>query len=417
VASIREQELALQAKLREVRQLAVETCPITKDMAASAPTWRAAYSDRTSALMAALCLIAYDHFEDTSGTTLETMRIRLAKGGFKLINTYNPKNSTQAYLAVSDEFAVLAFRGTTDITDWRSNLDAGLMPLDPERPLVRVHRGFLQAFREVEDEIEADLAKHVPDSLGFYITGHSLGGALAQIAAAALARDNLAACYTFGSPRVSGKRFDEQVRCPHYRVVNAADIVPGVPPPVWRGYYHNGDVRWLNRSGDPPKRFGRRITQEFIKSVVAIFVAPFTRNLKIIEDHMIWNYEAKLSAVADARAPIAPSIRTEVDEAEVRARFQLAAFRAARHCGVHVAEDVRPRFAELMAAAAAAVIADSPLGQGREPKVVLGEQLYARLIEDMAALAKQDLERPDDMVNLALLDLSLVTLGGFAPYW
>ena len=74
------------------------------------------------------------------------------------------------------------------------------------------------------------LAK-VPPDLGIYITGHSLGGALAQISAAALSKnDNVAACYTFGSPRVATLRFDTEVKCPHYRVIDNWDLVPGVPP-------------------------------------------------------------------------------------------------------------------------------------------------------------------------------------------
>jgi hypothetical protein len=200
-------------------------------------------------------------------------------------------------------------------------------------------------------------------------------------------------------------------------VVNAADIVPGVPPPVWRGYYHNGDVRWLNRKGDPPKRFGRRITQQIFKTITALILAPFTRKLSVIDNHMIWNYEEKLAAVREATSPVPPSVRTEVDEGEVRARFEVAIFQAARGCGVHVGSDVRPRLGAMIASAASAVVAASPLGFDREPKVVLGEQMYARLMEDMAKLAREDVNRPDTPLTEDLLDLSILTLGSFAPYW
>ena len=60
----------------------------------------------------------------------------------------------------------------------------------------------------------------MPTDLGLYVTGHSLGGALAQRATAALDRDTLAACYTFGSPRVATLAFDRLDKAPHYRVVN-----------------------------------------------------------------------------------------------------------------------------------------------------------------------------------------------------
>jgi len=65
-----------------------------------------------------------------------------------------------------------------------------------------------------------------------YITGHSLGGALAQIAAAVLGSDQVGACYTYGSPRVGNSYFDLWVKVPSYRVLNYADIVPQVPLPI-----------------------------------------------------------------------------------------------------------------------------------------------------------------------------------------
>jgi triacylglycerol lipase len=391
--TIREQELELQKKLGEVRALALATSPISEDMAAAAPTWRAAYSDRTSALMAALCLIAYDHFEDATGSGLDAMRVRLAKGGFRLINTYDPRASTQAYLAVSDQFAVLAFRGTTDATDWKSNLNAALMPLDPERPKLKVHTGFLQAFREVERLIRADLEAHVPPTLGFYITGHSLGGAIAQIAAAALARENLAACYTFGSPRVAGHSFDTEVKCPHYRVVNAADLVPGVPPPVWRGYYHNGDVRWLNRQGDPPTRYGRRLIQQAIKTVGALVAFVFIRKLFVIEDHMIWNYEAKLSAVAGARAPVV-TLAQSVMEAALQA-------------------GVVAQFTRIASDAAARIVKATPSGRDRAAHTTQGELAFEDLVSEMAEIAHKG--RTPGKLTVAVLKRALGRLSPYPP--
>jgi hypothetical protein len=161
-----------------------------------------------------------------------------------LVSVFN-RDDTQAFLAVRDEqFAVLAFRGTANLQDWRINLDAIRVPL-PGVPGVTVHRGFLDAFECCRAEIGAAVDANVPSTLGLYITGHSLGGALAQIASAVLERDNLAACYTFGSPRVGTVGFDLQVKCPHYRVVNNWDLVPGVPWPLFRGYSHTGDPRLL----------------------------------------------------------------------------------------------------------------------------------------------------------------------------
>ena len=52
-----------------------------------------------------------------------------------------------------------------------------------------MHSGFLEVFSRCKTEIEAAVNESVPSTLAFYITGHSLGGALAQIASAALNRD------------------------------------------------------------------------------------------------------------------------------------------------------------------------------------------------------------------------------------
>jgi len=173
--------------------------------------------------------------------------------------------------------------------------------VDPRRPEVKVHHGFLSAFRSVESLIRADLDANVPETLGLYITGHSLGGALAQIASAAFARDSLAACYSFGSPRVGGMTFDYEVKCPHYRVVNAWDLVPAIPPPLWRGYLHGGDVRTLRRKGERPLRRNRLVIDAALKTLIALVIYPFSRRLFLVDDHMIGNYRDKLDVIAAER--------------------------------------------------------------------------------------------------------------------
>jgi triacylglycerol lipase len=63
------------------------------------------------------------------------------------------------------------------------------------------------------------------------ITGHSLGGALATIATKRLKhKAGIAACYTFGSPRVGDEEWIANIKTPIYRLVNAADCVTMLPP-------------------------------------------------------------------------------------------------------------------------------------------------------------------------------------------
>ena len=128
-----------------------------------------------------------------------------------------------------------------------------------------------------------------------------MGGALAQIASAVLERDNLAACYTFGSPRVGTRGFDQQVKCPHYRVVNNWDLVPSLPLPWFRGYCHTGDPRLLTPGTEWALRRDRYTS--FALDVWALVVVTLvTRKLLINDDHMIWNYRRQLEAVAAARS-------------------------------------------------------------------------------------------------------------------
>ena len=208
-------------------------------------------------------------------------------------------NKDQAFLAVREGyFAVLTFRGTEGKELLDTDLNLRLVPL-PGISGVMVHCGFLEVFSRCKTEIEAAVDESVPSTLRLYITGHSLGGALAQIAAAALNRDNLAACYTFGSPRVGTAGFDEQVKCPHYRVINNWDLVPGF---FFRSYRHNGDPRLLT----PKRSFALRRDRyaSFLYNIAAIVLVTLrTSRLLINDDHMIWNYRKRLEKIAEARAP------------------------------------------------------------------------------------------------------------------
>jgi lipase (class 3) len=271
------------------------------------PTWRAAYSDRTSALMALFCELAHDAFVADRGIAdpAETppfaaqarrneLKRRLEAGCFQLVQIFE---NDRAFLAVREgHFAVLAFRGTEGKELLDTDLNLRLVPL-PGVSGVMVHCGFLEVFTRCRNEIEAAIDENVPSTLRLYFTGHSLGGALAQIASAALDRENLAACYTFGSPRVGTAGFDEQVKCPHYRVINNWDLVPGLPLAFFRGYRHNGDPRLLT----PTSSFALRRDRyaDFLYNIAAIVLVTLrTRKLLINDDHMIWNYRKRLEDIA-----------------------------------------------------------------------------------------------------------------------
>jgi len=294
---------------------------LTPADAAALPTWRAAYSDRTAAMMATFSWLAYLPFDPEGKSTAREghrtkampngpadLELKLKNGGFKLVQIFDWDN-VQAFLAVNpDEFAVLAFRGTANREDWGINLNARTVPMQGF-PAVRVHEGFWNAFLAQRDPIMAAVDKYVPNELGLYITGHSLGGALAQIASAVLERDNLAACYTYGSPRVATLRFDLDVKCPNYRLINHWDLVPGVPLPVIMGYYHAGDARLLAEKPTVLFRRDHWVPFWLWAQLRAIVGWGISHKLFNIADHMIWHYRSQLEVIAADRTKPAAARR------------------------------------------------------------------------------------------------------------
>jgi pimeloyl-ACP methyl ester carboxylesterase len=145
---------------------------------------------------------------------------------------------TQAMLFKFDDFVVLAFRGTEQkIKDFKTDIDFKKVCIDQEKN-INVHEGFYKAFSSIWPQIlpELEILK-VP----VFYTGHSLGGALATLAAYKRPTD---AIYTFGSPRVGDSNFAYAIDSEHFRVVDDTDIIPDMPPFEF-GYRHTGSSVFL----------------------------------------------------------------------------------------------------------------------------------------------------------------------------
>lgn len=278
------------------------------------PILRAAYSDRTAWLMAEMSKLSYIKFEDSQAKK-EELQKSLLEADFNFVNAYDC-NGTQAFLATRarDKMAVLAFRGTEkeSFRDIKADLDARFYVSEKG---VKVHNGFYRAFRCVESFIRKDIAQI--EGYALYITGHSLGGALALIATRALNSDNLAACYTFGSPKVGNSEFGDSIKPPIYRVINSLDPVPCLPftylmdffyflanllkikaliPIIqkFRGYAHHGDMRFLTVC-DAEFKNVRLIPNYSEIFRTARILAKWIKNRKIdADDHAIDFYCEKL---------------------------------------------------------------------------------------------------------------------------
>jgi hypothetical protein len=133
---------------------------------------------------------------------------------------------------------VVSFRGSKTLANWIN--DMRFAHVDTPFPACSecfLHKGFLTSY----DSIAVPLFVAVGQLRAQYntsrimITGHSLGGALAQLAALDLTlHDQFAplspVLYTFGSPRIGNNNFQlyMQTKIFGWRVVNQRDLVPQV---------------------------------------------------------------------------------------------------------------------------------------------------------------------------------------------
>lgn len=166
-----------------------------------------------------------------------------------------PIEGTQAFAGGTDQMLVVAFRGTEPqkLQDWLTDANALATRGPGGRGLV--HLGFNQALDAVYPQVRDTVLRFRDNDQTVWFTGHSLGGALAMLAAARLffEEPNLLAdgVYTFGQPRTCdptlASSYDDAFATRTFRVVNNNDIVPQLPPqPV---YQHVNDIRYFDTDG------------------------------------------------------------------------------------------------------------------------------------------------------------------------
>lgn len=135
----------------------------------------------------------------------------------------------------SDDDIIVAFRGSQSDEDWLMDADI----LQTSFPYIHdgglVHNGFLSIYHSLRDELvntitDLDTEKEI------FVTGHSLGGALATLFILDIAnvlRNLKQTLITFASPKIGNKKFVERfniIILDSYRFVNLNDVVPTFPP-------------------------------------------------------------------------------------------------------------------------------------------------------------------------------------------
>jgi hypothetical protein len=255
-----------------------------------------------------------------------------------------PESETQGILFRINGNIVLGFRGTQKLRDWQTNIKikfrkfaskSKLETMDTEivsflkteqvfRDNARVHRGFQHAWDTVATKVTSTVVLwlRAEPNAKLWVTGHSLGGALATIAAASLQDKGIRVdgLYTFGQPRVGNwafqRQFDRALGDHTFRYVNNNDIVPAVPPPIlpWtfpRIYRHVGHKYYFDVQGNLTKN--PDIATRLFDGLLGYLIGTVEQGFDGINDHRMEMYVAHLQKVR-ASEKVTEQVRQEDED-------------------------------------------------------------------------------------------------------
>ena len=212
----------------------------------------------------------------------------------KLLHFYDNKNNgMQSAITISHTHKriCIIFRGSTTKQDWLYNLKFNKTNIGRD---IYVHTGFYRQLTDNDycNNIINDVKNlsHIYKNYEIYISGHSMGGALATIFGYKLSRqisDNVT-IITFASPRIGNytwyEKFNVIPNLRLYRVTNNRDIVTTIP---YFKYYHVGNSMLLKKN-DMIFKIYYQANDFFYNNICSSFS---------IYDHDIENYYRKIKYI------------------------------------------------------------------------------------------------------------------------
>ncbi len=159
------------------------------------------------------------------------LRTTALPSGYKLLRCVRQKKTDTEYMIAVEQNGkyskvVVAFQGSTSGHDWvLTNFNSGPKAIDNNNPCTVfnkgnrcVHRGFLIALNSVYNEIKCELRHFIKNGDQVYITGFSLGGALATLLTYRIAKDfgkmhqHQINMFAYGTPPVGNKAFNDKFK-------------------------------------------------------------------------------------------------------------------------------------------------------------------------------------------------------------
>ena len=189
-----------------------------------------------------------------------------------LVNTSSTITGVVGLSASTNE-VVVAFRGTTGAIEWLEDFDisqvAASLSVNASAPCAGclISKGFsvdtyLTIRAQLLAAVRATLAAAAPGA-ALVVTGHSLGGALAEVATFDLLASGLpvAAHISFGTPRVGNAAWaaawtaaaERAMPDAHHRVIHNLDLVPRLPPNIDLGFFHPPREIWYDEASSSYK--------------------------------------------------------------------------------------------------------------------------------------------------------------------
>lgn len=192
------------------------------------------YSRANAMWFAELSILTY--FEPTM------RRDQLGRWGF-LPSEYqgvsDEPSDTHFFLTGTEEWLVLTFRGTLSLGNVATDLN--ILKSKEDHTEGSVHAGFKNALDAVWATRVLPLVRDRLRGRKLYVSGHSMGGALAQLAAYRLKHSGIdvAGVYTYGAPYIGDedyvRDYDRILAARTHNHINHNDVVP-YSPPWWLGY-------------------------------------------------------------------------------------------------------------------------------------------------------------------------------------
>ncbi|NJL91948.1 MAG: lipase family protein [Coleofasciculaceae cyanobacterium SM2_1_6] len=205
-----------------------------------------------------------NHHQDSIETNVNAIQTIIQTTTKELVKIEKTVPVYFGFVLSSPAAHIMIFRGTQRTNEWLLNLaalQATAQDIDTPQFLGRAHRGFVNIYADLVRQTR-EIAQNLDPRKPCYISGHSLGAAIATLAAVDIAITVPALSpqlrlYTYAGPRVGNADFangHSRLIPNHYRIINLADLVPIVPSTMLLEnitYVHCGqEWSFLAQNGD-----------------------------------------------------------------------------------------------------------------------------------------------------------------------